>query len=158
MSVLLFPPRSGLPDGLYWIVPPEVCGPEIAEGGVGGLVTCLSHEACEVDAGLAGRGGKARAQRVPGEALGPLDARVAGGLAHEARDRAVAEPGGRQAAGLAHAHEQRRLRCRFRWQPVEIRTLVAHEQPSLQRHDGAQSGVCVVGAEALVGFRGGGSE
>ncbi len=66
---------------------------------------------------------------------------------------------GRQAAGLAHPHEQRRLGGRLRRQPVEIRTLVAHEEPVLEGHDGAQGGVCVVGTDgdllagaALVGL------
>jgi hypothetical protein len=53
----------------------------------------LSHEPGEINAGVASGGGEARAQRVPGEALRPLDLGVLRGLADEARDRAVAQPG-----------------------------------------------------------------
>jgi len=102
----------------------------------------LAHDLDEVGAGLAGGGGEARAQRVPGEALGLLDPGIACGLADQARYRAIREP-----AGLAQAHEQRRVHHRLARSHGEVSSLQTDRKPALEGQDGAQPGLGVVGPD-----------
>ncbi|KAF2174527.1 hypothetical protein K469DRAFT_687760, partial [Zopfia rhizophila CBS 207.26] len=119
-----------LPDPARGVVAPEVGRSQIAQRDLGGAVPGLAHDLGEVGALLAGGGGQPCAQRVPREALPPLQPGRPRRPLHQPPHRLVRQRGGGEPARLAHPHEQRPPGIR----PAagNVGHLLPEAQPSLQ--------------------------
>ena len=142
--------RVGSENLLRDVVAPEIGGAEVAEGDLGGFVAGLAHQLGEAGAGVAGGGGEAGAQAVPGVAL-RVEPGVARGLLDQAGDRLVGQRGAGDPAGLGDGAEQRALGAHGRGGgPVEIRRGAAMREPGLQRGERADAGFVRVGPDGDV--------
>ena len=139
-----FPPKHSL--GL--IVAPQIGRPQVAERDLGGFVPGLAHQLGEPGALIAGGGGEAGAQRVPGIPL-RIEAGVDRVLLDQAGDRLVGKflPGN-PAAGLGDGAEQRAAGVRRgAGGPVEVLCGAAMHQPGVEGGEGAEARLRWVGPD-----------